>query len=132
MGMTKDKLIGRAVADIDDVEVALLLADAGIEANVQQNVAQFLTDFVFIVLYEGISQLEGLLDCVRTQTLVGLLSVPRTILPERVQNIEIAPESRHFFFFCVHVRIFNTAKVQIFPEIFVILHRFLMISNKKA
>ena len=68
----------------------------------KQYIAQFLADFVDIVLDQCIAEFIGLLDGIGTEALVGLFLVPRTIGPQRIKYVEKAPESLHFFFFCVH------------------------------
>ena len=130
MRVAEDELVGRAVADIDDVEFSLFFSNACIETDVEQHIAQFLAYFVLLVLHQGIAKFECFFYGIGTQALVGLLFVPRTILAKCVQHIEISAKSGHFFFFCVHNNIFNHAKVHIFHENFVILHRFLLDKDK--
>ena len=78
--MAEDELIGRAVANVDNIEITLFFTDAGIEADVQQHVAQFLANFVFIVLHQGICQFKSFFNRVWAQAFVCLLLIPRTVL----------------------------------------------------
>ena len=88
-----NQLIAELVADIGDIEVTCLGAYLGIEDDVEEDVAELLADVILVVLDDGIGQLIGLLDGVRTQALVGLLTVPRTFLAKIIHDVEQTPES---------------------------------------
>ena len=60
--MAEDELIVEGIGHVGDVEGALLVADFGIEEDVEEHVAQLLADFVVVFVHERLAELEGLLD----------------------------------------------------------------------
>ena len=102
MGMTGNHLSRQSITDISHIKLLLLLGNLGIEADMQQDIAQLLTDVMNVVLDQCITELICLLDCIWSQALVGLFPVPGAILPQCVEHIEKTPESLHFFFFRMH------------------------------
>ena len=112
MRMACDHLSGKSITDISHIELFLLLGNLGIETDVQQDVAQFLTDIMDIVLDQRIAELVGLFYRIWSEALVGLLPVPGAIRPQCVEHIKKTPESLHFFFFRVHNSSNIGAKIQ--------------------
>ena len=102
MRMAGNHLAGQRIADIGHIKLMLLLCYLSIETDMQQHVAKFLADLMDIVPDEGIAELVSLLDGIWAQTFIGLLLVPRAIGSQRIEDIQKAPESLHFFFFCMH------------------------------
>ena len=94
MWMSENQLIAEFVADIGDVEVSCLRAYLGVEDDVEEHVAELLADVILVILDDGISQLVGLLNRIGAQALVGLLTVPRALLPQVVHDVEQTSESR--------------------------------------
>ena len=68
----------KAVANILHVELPLLLGNLRIKGYMQQHVTKFLTDVWSVVIDKGVGKFVALLNGIRSQTLVCLLSVPRT------------------------------------------------------
>ena len=102
MRMAEDELVTQAVAYIRYVESTFLAANLGVKAHMQQHISQFLADVVGVVAKQCIAQFKGLLDCIGTQALVGLLVVPRTFLAQFVEHIQQTAKRLHFFFFRMH------------------------------
>ena len=102
VGMAEYEFVDKLVADIRHVKLLLLLAYLGIEAHMQQHVAQFLADIRLVVLEQGVAQFECLFYGVGSKRLVGLLAVPRTFLAQLVEHIQQTSESLEFFFSCMH------------------------------
>ena len=102
MGVTEYQLVAQTVTNIGNIELLLLLTDFPIEDHVQQHVAQLLADFLLVITNQSVAQLIGLLDGVRTQALVRLLTVPRTLGTQAVHHIEQTAERRHLFISCMH------------------------------
>ena len=100
--MTEDELVAKLIAHIGNVELSLLAAYLGIEADVQQHVAQLLLYIERIILHERITQLEGLLYGIWAQALIGLLAVPRAFLTQVVQHIQQSSEGCQLLFSCMH------------------------------
>ena len=100
MGVAEDEFVAQFVADVGNVEIALLAAYLGIEDNVQKHIAKFLAYLVGVLFDEGIAQFESLLYGVWAQALKGLLAVPGALLSEGVHHIQQTTESGQFLFFC--------------------------------
>ena len=81
MRMTEDKLVGKAIADIGNIELALLASNPRIEADMEQHVAKLLADVMEVILLKGISKLINFLYGVGPERLIGLLAVPWTFGP---------------------------------------------------
>ena len=94
--MAEDKFLAQSVADVGDVKSALLVADFGIKDNVQQHIAQFLTDFIVVLAHDGVGEFHGFLNGVGAQALVGLLAVPRALHAQLVQDVEQASKGLQF------------------------------------
>ena len=99
MRMTEYQLVAQLVTNVGYIKLLFLFSYPTIEHDVQQNVAQLLADFTLVVSYQGITEFVRLLDCIRTQTVVRLLSIPRTFLTQSVHDVQQTPEGLHFFFF---------------------------------
>ena len=102
MRMTEYQLVTQLVTDVSYIELLFLFTYPTIEHDVQQHVTQFLANFVLIVTYQRVTKLIGFLYGIGTQTIVRLLSVPRTFFTEPVHHIQQTPEGLHFFFFRMH------------------------------
>ena len=95
------QLVNQRVAHVGYVELCILFADACVERNVQQHVAQLLADVVRIALDQRVAQLIGFFYRVGAQAFVGLLSVPGAFFAQRVQHVEHTPKGLHLLFSCV-------------------------------
>ena len=60
--MASDELLGQGLHDVTEVEGALLLRHAGVEHDLEQEVAQFVTQVVEVAAHDGVDNLVGLLD----------------------------------------------------------------------
>ena len=98
MRVSEDEFITELVANISYIKLSLLTAYLGIETDVEEHIAQLLLDIHHIVLHQSIAQLEGLLYGVGAQTLIGLLTVPGTLLPQVVQHVQQPAEGCHLLF----------------------------------
>ena len=77
--MTGDHLLRQRITDISHIELFLLLRNLRVEADMEQHIAQLLTDIVNVVLDQGVAELVSLFYRIGSQTLVRLFLVPRTI-----------------------------------------------------
>ncbi len=78
VGVARNELVRDAAGHVVDVERRIgLLADAGMEDHLQQQVAQLLDQRIAVTGVDGLDGLVGLLDEVLDQALVGLLGIPR-------------------------------------------------------
>ena len=80
MRMTIDKLITQEVDDINNIKMLFFLPYLGIEDHMKKHIAKFFGQLTFLTLQDGIAQLIYLLNGLRPQRFVCLLSVPRTFL----------------------------------------------------
>src|SRR5262245_66475336 len=76
--MAPDELLGHGLYDVAEVEGALLLRHAGVEYDLEQEVAQFVTQVVEVAPHNGVGNLVRLLDGVGGDGREALLEVPRT------------------------------------------------------
>ena len=102
MRMTEYQLVAQFVTNVCYIELLFLLAYPTIEHDVQQNVAQLLAYLTLVVTYQSIAKFVRLLNRIRTQTVVRLLSIPWTFLTKSVHHIQQTPEGLHFLFFRMH------------------------------
>ena len=86
MRMAADKLLGDRLDHVAEIEGALLLRHAGVEHDLQQEVAQFVAQIVEIAAGDGVGDLVGLLDRVGRDGREILLQIPRTAGPGRAQR----------------------------------------------
>ena len=56
--MTENQLVDELVAHVGNVKLLFLLSYLGIEAHMQQHVAQLLADVRLVVLHKSVAQLE--------------------------------------------------------------------------
>ena len=101
------QLITQVVNDIGNIKLPLLIPHLGIENHVQEQISQFLADFVMVILENGIAEFISLLYGLRTQALVGLLAVPRAFNAEFVEYVQKPSESFQFLFPCIHIFLIN-------------------------
>ena len=87
MRMTENQFVGFLVTHVGNVKVALFASYDAIEDHMLEHVTQFLDNFFPVVVYQGITQLVRLFYRMWSETLVGLFPVPRTFLPEIVENV---------------------------------------------
>ena len=97
MRVTENQLVAQLVANVSHIEGALLFANLRIEDNVEENITQFFANVQLVILQKGFAQFISFLNCVGTQRLICLFSVPRTLFAEVVHHVEQTPESLHFF-----------------------------------
>ena len=88
MGMPVYKLVAQFIAYISYIKLVLLLSYLRIEDHVEEKVAEFLADIGHIFLEYGIGKLISFLDSLRTQGIQSLLVIPRTLLTERIHNVQ--------------------------------------------
>ena len=100
--MTEDEFVAKFVADLGDIELRLLFSNFGVEADVEEHVAEFFHNLVRIAFHQGIREFVRLFDGVGAQAFVGLLAVPGALLAQGVEDIKHTPERCEFFFFAVH------------------------------
>lgn len=74
--MADRELAADFVADVADIERALLLGHTGVEHDLQHQVAQFLAEKDVVVVVDGLDDLIGLLDEIFADRPVRLLTVP--------------------------------------------------------
>ena len=101
------QLITQMVNHVGNVKLPLLIPHLGIENHVQEQISQFLADFVMVILKNGIAEFISLLYGLRTQALVGLLAVPRAFHPEFVEYVQKPSECFQFLFSCIHISIYD-------------------------
>ena len=98
------QLVVHRLGDVGDREAPFLLGDGGVELDLVQHVAELLDErrlrcrVVRIECADRVDELEGLLDEVRHQGVVGLLDVPRAALAQRAGQFveaEVAGGDRH-------------------------------------
>ena len=88
-----DELVVDARRHVGDGEATLLLGDRGVELDLVQQVAELLDQrlvrrlVVGIERLDGVDQLERLLDEVRHERGVRLLTVPRALLAQRAGEL---------------------------------------------
>ena len=92
MRMAEYELVAKLVSSPGSVELLLFRPDLGVEANVQQHVAQFLADVLLVVVHEGIAQLIGFFDGVGAQALVGLLAIPGAFDAQFIEHVQKSSE----------------------------------------
>ena len=97
MRMTENHLVAQLVAYISNIKLLFLLTYPAVEHNMQQDIAQLLANLTLVIADDGIAELIGLLDGIRTQRLVGLLTVPRTLHAQTIHDIQQPSEGFHFF-----------------------------------
>ena len=95
MWVTVDKLIAERIYHLAHIKFSRFLAKTRIKDNVQQKVAQLLCNIVQVSLKNCIGELKGLLYGLRAKRSKGLLSVPRTLLPQLVHYSQQAVELRY-------------------------------------
>ena len=101
------QLITQMVNHVGNVKLPLLIPHLGIENHVQEQISQFLADFVMVILENGIAEFISLLYGLRTQALVGLLAIPRAFHPKFVEYVQKPSESFQFLFSCIHISIYD-------------------------
>jgi len=77
MRMAADQLVGDGAGNVVEVEAALLLGHARVKHHLQQQVAQLLAQVGAVATRDGVRNLVGLLDRVRSDGGETLLHVPR-------------------------------------------------------
>ena len=116
MRMTEYQFVNQMITNVRYIKLRLLFTYPGIECNMQQHVAEFLANILHIVLHQGVTEFISLLYRIRTQTLVGLLTVPRTFLAQCIQHIEHASEGLHLLF--TGVSLFHNCGKRVSPNKF--------------
>ena len=101
--VAENEFFTQLVAHVGYVERLLFAAYLGIEAHVQQHVAQFLTNVLLVAAHQRVTQFVGFFYGVGSQAFVGLLAVPRAFHPQFVEHVEQSPERLHFLFSCMHL-----------------------------
>ena len=91
MRMADDELAADFVADVADIERALLLGHTGVEHDLQHQVAQFLAEKDVVVVVDGLDDLIGLLDEIFADRPVRLLTVPGAA-PGRAEQLHYGAE----------------------------------------
>ena len=88
VGVPAHELVDEPACDVVDVErlARVLLGDAGLEGDLEQQVAQLLPHVVGVAALDGLDRLVGLLEEVGHEAGVGLLGVPRAA-PGRAQPV---------------------------------------------
>ena len=77
--MSVDHLGAHAVGDIADVEtVTRLHGDRAVHQHLEEQVAQLLAQVAALEAVDRLEHLVGLLEEIRPQTAVRLLTIPRT------------------------------------------------------
>src|SRR5262249_13620328 len=84
--MAPYQLFGQALDDVGKVEGPLLLRHAGMEDDLQQEIAQFIAQVIEIASRNGIGDLVSLLDGIGGDRLEGLLQVQRTAAAARARR----------------------------------------------
>lgn len=87
------QLVTQEIDYIGDIELALLLADLGIEDYMQEHIAELLGNVLRVLLHYGIAEFIYLLYSLGTQRLGGLFPVPRTFHAQFVQDVQYPAES---------------------------------------
>ena len=77
MRMPPDELFGDRLDHVAEIERALLLGHAGVEHDLQEQVAEFVAQIVEIAARDRVGDLVGFLDGVRRDRREILLQVPR-------------------------------------------------------
>ena len=95
--MTIDQFGVQGIADVGDVKRTFFLSDLGVEKDMEQNVAEFLTDIGVVFVYKGVAKLIDLLYGVRTQGFIGLFGIPGTFYTQNVERVDDTPQSFDFF-----------------------------------
>ena len=116
MRMTEYQFVNQMITNVRYIKLRLLLTYPGIECNMQQNVAQLLTDILYVVLHQRVAEFVGFFYRVRAQTLVGLLAIPRTFLAQCIQHVEHASEGLHLLF--TGVSLFHNCGKRVSPNKF--------------
>jgi hypothetical protein len=86
MRMAPHELCGETFDHVGKIERALLLRHAGVEDDLEQEIAQFITQVVEVAARNGIGDLVSLLDRVRGDGFERLLEVPRAAGARRAQR----------------------------------------------
>ena len=105
MRMTINQFVTKEVYDINYIIMLLFLADLGVEQHMEQDITQFLGQFMFISIENGSVEFLYFLYGLRTKRLVGLLAVPWAFLSKFIKDIQDASECLKFLFSCMHFRI---------------------------
>ncbi len=100
--VAEDELVAQLITDIRNIKGLLLLPYLGIETDVKQHISKFFADVFVVIVDKSVTEFIRLLYRIGAQTLVRLLAVPGTFLPQRVQHVQQTAESRHFLFSCMH------------------------------
>ena len=66
MRMAEYQFIYQMIADISNIKLGFLFTNAGIERDMQQDIAQLLADVSDIILHQCIAQLIGLFNRIGT------------------------------------------------------------------
>src|SRR5690606_30439597 len=85
-----DQLGDDAAGDVVEGErlVGVFLGDAGVEDDLEEDVAQFLAQFVAVALLDGLDEFVRLLDAVLGEALVGLEGRPRAFGADAVHDLD--------------------------------------------
>ena len=67
VGVTVDEFVGERVGHVNDVEFLFLLAYAGVEKHMEQDIAELFADFGVILADECVAEFEYLFDRVGAQ-----------------------------------------------------------------
>ena len=84
--MTADHLVGDGLNHIAKIERLELLGHASVEDDLQQKIAEFLTQIVDVVALDGIDHFERLLERVRRDGFEILLQIPGAARYRRPQG----------------------------------------------
>ena len=97
MGVTPDQLLRDGLDHVAEIEGALFLRHAGVEHDLQQQVAQFLAQIRKIVARDGVGDLVGFFERVGRDGLEVLLEIPRTAGAGRAQRRHDLDQPGHVF-----------------------------------
>jgi len=86
-----------------DVKIPGLRSDFRIKYNVQQQVTQFLANFIHVPVEYGIAQFIGFLDREMTKGFQGLLFIPGAFLPKLIHDVKQLAKGLELFFSVVHI-----------------------------
>ena len=75
--MALDHLVGERLGDVGEIERALLLGHAGVEGDLEEEVAEFFLERRHVAALDRVGDLVGFLDRVRRDGREILLDIPR-------------------------------------------------------
>ena len=100
--MSENQFVCQRAAYIGNIKITCFRTNLRIEYHMKKNIAQLFSDIILVISHKRIGQFVDFLYCIRTQRLIGLLRVPRTLHPEFIENIKQPSELRKFFLSSMH------------------------------